>query len=68
MYGISPLSPAYGRDYTSKAAAQADLDAGKDFATPSGRYVNAADLRAAGVKTVQVRFGNLRKTAVLVVK
>lgn len=48
MFGIAPLLPAYGRDYKSKKAAQADFDAGKDFATSSGPYINKADLIADG--------------------
>ena len=30
MFGVTPLTPAYGRDYKSKAAAQADFDAGRE--------------------------------------
>ena len=31
MFGLTPIMPAYGRDYTSAKTAQADFDAGKDF-------------------------------------
>lgn len=58
------LSPAYGRDYTSKAKLAADWNAGKDFLMhPSGRYVNAPQL--AEYDSVTVRYGAMRKVAVL---
>lgn len=58
------ISPAYGRDYKSKAAIKADLDAGKDFVLHSfngSTYCNRQDLLAMGARTVVVRYGNLRK-------
>jgi len=60
------LTPAYGRDYKSKKAVQADLDAGKDFIIAdlfhpdSGRYCNNADLKSSGVKTVMIRYNSMR--------
>jgi hypothetical protein len=60
------LIPAYGRDYKSKAEVQADLSAGKDFTVASvgpemGRRVNIADLKAAGVAMVMIRYAKERK-------
>lgn len=49
--------PAYGRDYTSQAAVQADWDAGKDFYVVSvnsrGGYVNRDDLPAGVVLNIR---------------
>ena len=65
------LTPAYGRDYKSKAAVEADIKAGKDFilneygSTWDGKPVNLEQLR--GCLKVNVRFGNLRKVAVVTV-
>lgn len=55
--------PAYGRDYTSIAAARADWEAGKDFVIASidspwhGSYVNREDFP---VGRVTVHFNKLR--------
>ena len=60
------LTPAYGRDYTSKAKAEADLRAGKDFilrdisSQYDGKPVGLSDLTG---QTVILRYGKLRKTA-----
>lgn len=59
------LTPAYGRDYRSKASVQADWAAGKDFVTqPEGRYASRRDAIEAGLTTVNIRYGNLRKVGV----
>jgi hypothetical protein len=68
------ITPAYGRDYRSKKAAQADLDAGRDFilcdlTSPwDGRPINRPQLAEQGARQVNVRFGKGRKVAVLTVK
>ena len=62
------LVPAYGRDYKSKAAILADLEAGKDFLAVSydrDGYINIEGLREHGIKSVNVRYGKLRKVAVI---
>jgi len=65
------LTPAYGRDYKSKKAIQADLDADKDFIIADfghryeGKPVNKSQLIETGVKQVNVRYSKLRKVAVL---
>jgi len=63
------LVPAYGRDYKSKAAVQADLDAGKDFEvvwTPvdPGGYATASDLLEDGHTQVRVRYQRKTKVGV----
>ena len=59
------LSPAYGRDYKSQKAVQADWDAGKDFVVETmghGMYANKADLKG---EKVMVRYAKLRKVMVV---
>ena len=69
------LTPAYGRDYKSKAAISVDLGLDKDFifsqwGSPwDGKPVNLEQLQEmlapyAG-KKINVRYGNLRKVAVI---
>lgn len=58
--------PAYGRDYKSKAAVMADWDDGLDFRLePSGQYISKADAVASGIRTINIRYGNLRKVMVV---
>jgi len=59
----STLTPAYGRDYRSRAEVAHDLVAERDFiAQPEGRYINLQQMRDDA--TFLVRFGKLRKVAV----
>jgi hypothetical protein len=62
------VSPAYGRDYRSKAAAIADWEADKDFVIEgpiehAGRYINRPD---AGHAVIEIRY--CRKMKVTVVR
>lgn len=63
------LSPAYGRDYKTKADVTAAFEAGKDF---NGDYqlgfslVNKSDIPTGS--SVNLRYGGLRKVAVVKVK
>jgi len=65
------LVPAYGRDYKSKKAIEADLAAGKDFIINDmfspwdGKPVNVEGLRSEGITQVNVRYGQLRKVCVV---
>lgn len=67
------VSPAYGRDYKSSAAALADWEDNKDFlveavwpSCPTGRYVNKSDvIRIIPDAEVRIRFK--RKTEVVIV-
>lgn len=68
------LIPAYGRDYRSKAAVEADFKADKDFRVcdfhnpNDGRYVNRADLLANGrgaFGAVNIRYNKLQRVAVI---
>jgi hypothetical protein len=66
---IGTLTPAYGRDYRSKAAVEAALLAGHDFVLNMGPrgsgYANLETLQRMGVQRINVRYGKLRKVAVL---
>lgn len=54
-------TPAYGRDYKSKAAMLADWNAGKDFRDAmTGQYFSKRDADANNL-TVWVRYNNLRQ-------
>lgn len=61
------VTPAYGRDYTSKKAVLADWNAGKDFivATPGhGTYINKEDAENVGSNlTVMARYKRLTMVA-----
>lgn len=65
MFGVAPLTPAYGRDYRTLREAQAHLDAGKDFVAATGQYIGLAELQHLGLREVRVRFARLTKTGVL---
>lgn len=64
------LTPAYGRDYTSKKAVQAALDSDKDFIVADfgnpweGKPVNKSQLMADGIKSVNIRYKGLRSVGV----
>jgi hypothetical protein len=61
------LMPAYGRDYTSKAAVRRDFDADKDFVVNEignrwdGKPANKSGLKTAGVESVTIRYARLTK-------
>lgn len=66
-----PLTPAYGRDYKSKAALLADFDAGKDFRISDlmlyglrQAYTTKEELIKAGIRKILIRYNGLRKVAV----
>ena len=63
------LTPAYGRDYTSKAKAEADLHGGKDFVlnSPQGTtYCSVRDFRKGD--TLNVRYKKQRNVASFTLK
>jgi hypothetical protein len=65
------LTPAYGRDYKSKAEVEADWNGGKDFQIASvgpwmGSYVTKRELvEVGGEKEVNIRYAKLSKVVVL---
>lgn len=63
MFGIMPLTPAYGRDYKSKDAVIKDWKSGKDFQTSGGRYCSIRDFPN---QEVTIRYKKL--TQVIVIK
>lgn len=66
------LTPAYGRDYPSKAKLLADFESEKDFiiadfSSPyDGMPANKQQFNKGD--TIQFRFGNMRKTFCHIVK
>ena len=62
------LTPAYGRDYTSKKAVLADWNAGKDFVISTygpddGRYINKED--APKGATLNIRYKRMTQICVI---
>ena len=71
------LEPAYGRDYTSKANAQADWQAGKDFLIANnfhpynGKPLSVNDsesIASEGYLGVLIRFNKLRHIVTIPIK
>ena len=61
------LVPAYGRDYTSKAAVLEDWNANKDFQIAGitrPAYINKQDADASRL-VVRIRYNKLRKIMVV---
>lgn len=53
--------PAYGRDYKNQKDAQADWDAGKDFAeTRTRQYINKSQAKEMGL-SVTIRYNKLQR-------
>jgi len=65
------VSPAFGRDYKSKAAAEADFNENKDFIIESfmdpycGKPANKSDLKGAGYTHVELRYAKLTKLTIV---
>ena len=57
MFGIEPLTPAYGRDFKDVAQFKRVLLSGADVTTANGEYCSIRDLRRMGITSIQVRFG-----------
>ena len=61
------LVPAYGRDYKSAKAAEADWQAGKDFQIAHGPYTSIRD-KASLVDMyggISIRYDRLRKQTIV---
>lgn len=65
------LSPAYGRDYKSKKAAQADFDSNKDFIIEDivnpycGKPATKSELLKAGYSEFRIRYKKMRSVFVV---
>jgi len=64
------VSPSYGRDYKNKASILADWKSNLDFTIQSygpdmGRQINIQDAEHGNVKSLNVRYSNMYKVAVL---
>lgn len=59
---MQTVTPAYGRDYKSAAAAIVDWKSGKDFlAQPQGQYCSIQDFPDSAVT---IRYAQMRKVTV----
>ena len=54
MFGVFPLTPAYGRVFTARAAALESLTSGQDWRCANGQYASIRDF--AG-QTIMFRYG-----------
>jgi hypothetical protein len=65
------IIPAYGRDYRSKKAVQADLREDKDFVVAdissrwNGSYINLSDMRESNIREISIRYAKGTKVAVI---
>lgn len=59
MFGVTPLSPAYGRDYKTAKAVKADWEAGKDFKCANGSMCSIRDFGPED--RLEVRYRKLTK-------
>lgn len=70
---FTELTPSYNRTYKSKAAVQADWDAGKDFTINDvtsrwdGKQINKQDAEKEG-GTFNIRYNNNRSVHVITVE
>ena len=62
------LTPAYGRDYKSKATVLADCLTGKDFKIAGGPYTSIRDVIQFPGEQFRIRYDKLRKVLILKVK
>jgi hypothetical protein len=65
------LTPAYGRDYTSKSKVLEDFGLDKDFISNDmgsrwcGKPINRSQVEEMGTTEVNIRYRSLRRTCVL---
>lgn len=57
MFGVTPLTPAYGRDYQSEEEVLQDWNDNKDFKTVARGYCSKSDF--AGQRGIEVRYNRL---------
>lgn len=65
---MATLTSAYGRNYKTKKEALADFEADKDFVYNSfdgQTYCSKSDLKAQGIKSVNIRYKNNTEIAVV---
>ena len=64
---VMTLTPAYGRDYKSKALAIKDFDAGKDFVANTYNhegYITKSELLEMNIHEVNIRYKKLTMVVV----
>lgn len=72
MFGILPLTPAYGRNYKSAKAVREDFEKNLDFKTADGKYINLVniidDIKHNPNKwpdEIEIRYNNLRSLVMI---
>lgn len=66
MFGLEPLTPAYGRDYkTHDEVVKAFMIDEKDFVAANGQYCSIRDVAKLGLNEVTIRYDRLRKLTVI---
>lgn len=71
QYKACIVTPAYGRDYTSRSAAETDFHQNLDFILVDmfsqwdGKPCNKADLIKAGYTTVEVRYRKKQRLSII---
>lgn len=67
-YRSLTVTPAYGRDYKSKAKAIADWNSGLDFRVQDYKlsgYINNADAAVIDITEIHIRYDQNRRIAVV---
>ena len=65
------LSPAYGRDFSTRRAAEENFNANQDWRIESvasgyaGAYATRAELKHAGYREVELRYAKLTKVTIV---
>lgn len=63
-FGTFPVIGAYGRDYKNASAARSDWNAGRDFITAMGQYINNAQVQDG--TRVSIRYNGKRQVFMFV--
>lgn len=61
MFGILPLSPAFGQDFPSKKEVEKDFNDNKDFRTSTGHSINKEQIKGLNMKRVDVMYQKFTK-------
>ena len=62
-FRVTPLTPAYGRDYATEKEVRTDWEAEKDFLTVSGLLINRQQFEKGS--SVPIRYRRLHKVVIV---
>lgn len=65
MFGVSPLTPAFSRDYPNKKEVEKDFNDNKDFMTSMGQLINKEQIQGLDIGSINIRYQKLTKVAVV---